>query len=131
MFSKYYYDYYVMCAHADERLSFLLEHKKLKQLLEASESEKTRLQTEVTKLKKELENFNPAFFEEIEDLKYNYHLEVKKNIVLEEHLKKVCDQFGVKAEMPHVSVSWFTGFTTINYISMYFSSWRSHYLFFT
>ncbi|XP_029009885.1 centrosomal protein of 290 kDa isoform X2 [Betta splendens] len=81
------------------------DQEKLKDLLQASEAEKTRLQTEVTKLKKELGNFDPAFFEEIEDLKYNYHLEVKKNVVLEEQLRKVCDQFGVKAEMPSVSIS--------------------------
>lgn len=63
------------------------------------------LQTEVTKLKKELESFDPTFFEEIEDLKYNYNVEVKKNILLEEQLKKVCEQFGVEAELPSVSVS--------------------------
>uniref|UniRef100_A0A7N6AA88 Centrosomal protein of 290kDa coiled-coil region domain-containing protein n=1 Tax=Anabas testudineus TaxID=64144 RepID=A0A7N6AA88_ANATE len=77
-----------------------LDYEKLKNLLRASETEKTKLQTEVNKMKKELENFDPTFFEEIEDLKYNYNLEVKKNILLEEQLKKVCDQFGVKAEMP-------------------------------
>ncbi|XP_056242803.1 centrosomal protein of 290 kDa isoform X1 [Seriola aureovittata] len=77
-----------------------LDHGKLKTLLQAAETEKTKLQTEVKKLKKELENFDPTFFDEIEDLKYNYNLEVKKNILLEEQLKKVCDQFGVKAELP-------------------------------
>ncbi|KAM7415149.1 hypothetical protein PAMA_019800 [Pampus argenteus] len=80
------------------------DSRKLKALLQAAETEKTQLQTEVKKLKKELENFDPTFFEEIEDLKYNYSLEVKKNILLEEQLKKVCDEFGVKAEMPSVSV---------------------------
>lgn len=81
------------------------DQAKLKRILHAAETEKTKLQTEVKKLKKELENFDPTFFEEIEDLKYNYNLEVKKNILLEEQLKKVCDQFGVKAELPNVSVS--------------------------
>lgn len=57
------------------------------------------------KLKKELESFDPTFFEEIEDLKYNYNLEVKKNVLLEEELKKVCDQFGVKAQIPSVPIS--------------------------
>lgn len=60
---------------------------------------------EVKKLKKELENFDPTFFEELEDLKYNYNLEVKKNILLEEQLKKVCHQFGVEAKMPSVSIA--------------------------
>uniref|UniRef100_A0A7N9B105 Centrosomal protein 290 n=1 Tax=Mastacembelus armatus TaxID=205130 RepID=A0A7N9B105_9TELE len=83
----------------------LFYHRKLEELLQAAETEKTKLQSEVQKLRKELENFDPAFFEEIEDLKYNYNLEVKKNILLEEQLKKVCDQFGVNPEMPSVSIS--------------------------
>ncbi|MEQ2293098.1 hypothetical protein AMECASPLE_029685 [Ameca splendens] len=60
----------------------------LKRLLQAAESEKSKLQGEVRKLRKELENFDPTFFEELEDLKYNYNMEVKKNILLEEQLKK-------------------------------------------
>ncbi|XP_037307822.2 centrosomal protein of 290 kDa isoform X2 [Pungitius pungitius] len=80
------------------------DHAKLRRALHAAEAEKTKLQGEVRKLKKELENFDPTFFEEIEDLKYNYNSEVKKNILLEERLKKVCDQFGVQAELPDVSV---------------------------
>uniref|UniRef100_A0AAX7U210 Centrosomal protein of 290kDa coiled-coil region domain-containing protein n=1 Tax=Astatotilapia calliptera TaxID=8154 RepID=A0AAX7U210_ASTCA len=75
-----------------------LDYGKLKKLLQAAETEKTKLQAEVTKLKKELENFDPAFFDEIEDLKYNYNLEVKKNVLLEEQLKKVCQQFGFEPE---------------------------------
>ncbi|XP_031135787.1 centrosomal protein of 290 kDa isoform X10 [Sander lucioperca] len=80
------------------------DYGKLKQLLQAAQTEKTTLQTEIIKLKKELENFDPTFFEEIEDLKYNYNLEVKKNILLEEQLKKVCHQFGVQPELPNVSI---------------------------
>uniref|UniRef100_A0A4W6C5L7 Centrosomal protein 290 n=1 Tax=Lates calcarifer TaxID=8187 RepID=A0A4W6C5L7_LATCA len=82
-----------------------IDYGKLRTLLQAAETEKTKLQTEVKKLKKELENFDPTFFEEIEDLKYNYNVEVKKNILLEEQLKKVCSQFGVKVEIPSVSIS--------------------------
>ncbi|XP_045893329.1 centrosomal protein of 290 kDa isoform X2 [Micropterus dolomieu] len=77
-----------------------LDQGKLRHRLQAAETENTKLQAELKKLKKELESFDPTFFEEIEDLKYNYNLEVKKNILLEEQLKKVCDQFGVKAEKP-------------------------------
>ncbi|XP_062245410.1 centrosomal protein of 290 kDa isoform X2 [Platichthys flesus] len=77
----------------------------LRSRLQAAEMEKKKLQDEVNKLQKELENFDPTFFEEIEDLKYNYNVEVKKNIVLEEQLRKVCDRFGVKVEMPSVSIS--------------------------
>ncbi|XP_041794545.1 centrosomal protein of 290 kDa isoform X2 [Chelmon rostratus] len=81
------------------------DYGKLRNLLQTAETEKTKLQTEVKKLKKELESFDPTFFEEIEDLKYNYNLEVKKNVLLEEELKKVCDQFGVKAQIPSVPIS--------------------------
>ncbi|XP_038142844.1 centrosomal protein of 290 kDa isoform X2 [Cyprinodon tularosa] len=77
----------------------------LKRLLQAAESEKSQLQAELRRLRKELKNFDPNFFEELEDLKYNYNLELKKNVLLEEQLKKVCDRFGVEAEMPSVSIS--------------------------
>ena len=46
-------------------------------------------------LKKELDAFDPAFFEEIEDLKYNYQEAVKKNIQYEEQLVALAKQFGV------------------------------------
>ncbi|XP_029952431.1 centrosomal protein of 290 kDa isoform X2 [Salarias fasciatus] len=92
----------------DERLgetSSKLGPGKLRTLLQAAEADRAKLQSEVQRLKKELENFDPTFFEEIEDLKYNYNLEVKRNVLLEEQLKKVCDRFGVTADMPSVSVS--------------------------
>uniref|UniRef100_A0A670YGZ1 Centrosomal protein 290 n=1 Tax=Pseudonaja textilis TaxID=8673 RepID=A0A670YGZ1_PSETE len=55
---------------------------------------------EIKKLKNELDHFDPAFFEEIEDLKYNYNEEVKKNIVLEEQLKTLSEKFGVQVDIP-------------------------------
>uniref|UniRef100_A0A6I8N3R7 Centrosomal protein 290 n=1 Tax=Ornithorhynchus anatinus TaxID=9258 RepID=A0A6I8N3R7_ORNAN len=58
-------------------------------------------QEEIIQLKKELENVDPSFFEEIEDLKYNYNEEVKKNILLEERLKKLSEQFGVPTDKAH------------------------------
>ncbi|XP_061772969.1 centrosomal protein of 290 kDa isoform X2 [Nerophis ophidion] len=61
----------------------------LKVILKSDEAEKSKFQVEVRKLKKDLDKFDPAFFEEIEDLKYNYNMELKKNIVLEEQLKKL------------------------------------------
>lgn len=64
------------------------------------ELEKQHSKEEVKKLKKELENFDPSFFEEIEDLKYNYKEEVKKNILLEEKLKKLSEQFGFELPSP-------------------------------
>ncbi|XP_072511621.1 centrosomal protein of 290 kDa isoform X4 [Notamacropus eugenii] len=63
-----------------------------------SDPEKEQLKAENKKLKKELENLDPSFFEEIEDLKYNYKEEVKKNIILEEKLKQLCEKFHVELE---------------------------------
>ena len=60
---------------------------------------------EVKRLSRALENFDPTFFDEIEDLKFNYNVEVKKNILLEEELKSVCARFGVPANIPSVSIS--------------------------
>ncbi|XP_058500486.1 centrosomal protein of 290 kDa isoform X2 [Solea solea] len=82
-----------------------LDDGTLANLLQAAESEKAKLQTEVSRLTKALESFDPSFFEELEDLKYNYNVEVKKNILLERELRKVCGQFGVEVQMPHVSIS--------------------------
>ncbi|KAM9205510.1 centrosomal protein of 290 kDa [Mergus octosetaceus] len=72
--------------------------------LKASELEKQQLKEETKKLRRELENFNPSFFEEIEDLKYNYNEEVKKNIILEERLKQLSEEFGIHMDSP-VNVS--------------------------
>ncbi|XP_040090390.1 centrosomal protein of 290 kDa isoform X3 [Oryx dammah] len=74
--------------------------KGLETQLRTSDMEKQHLKEEIKKLKKELENFDPSFFEEIEDLKYNYKEEVKKNILLEEKLKKLSEQFGVELTSP-------------------------------
>ncbi|XP_036025462.1 centrosomal protein of 290 kDa [Onychomys torridus] len=68
--------------------------------LRKSDLEKQHLKEEIKKLKKELENFDPSFFEEIEDLKYNYKEEVKKNILLEEKLQKLSEQFGFELPSP-------------------------------
>ena len=45
-------------------------------------------------LKKELDAFDPAFFEEIEDLKFNYHEAVCRNVELEEQLRTLSVQYG-------------------------------------
>lgn len=37
-------------------------------------------------LRKELDAFDPSFFEEIEDLKYNYQEAVRRNVQYEEQL---------------------------------------------
>ncbi|XP_064232979.1 centrosomal protein of 290 kDa isoform X2 [Aotus nancymaae] len=77
-----------------------LKEKDLETQLKMSDLEKQHLKEEIRKLKKELENFDPSFFEEIEDLKYNYKEEVKKNILLEEKVKKLSEQLGVELTSP-------------------------------
>ncbi|XP_075994465.1 centrosomal protein of 290 kDa isoform X2 [Genypterus blacodes] len=78
--------------------------RKLTDLLQAAVAEKSQLETEVKKLRKELANVDPAFFDDIEDLKYNYNEEVKKNIELAERFRKVCEQFGVEADVSSASI---------------------------
>uniref|UniRef100_A0A8B9GY27 Centrosomal protein 290 n=1 Tax=Astyanax mexicanus TaxID=7994 RepID=A0A8B9GY27_ASTMX len=68
------------------------------------EREKTHLLHQIKnyeeKMSNELANFDPTFFEELEDLKFNYNVEVKKNIILEEQLKKLSERFGVPVDIP-------------------------------
>lgn len=66
--------------------------------------EAARLQAEVDRLRKELASFDPSFFEELEDLKYNYNLEVKKNCLLEEQLRGPADKSGATAKSRGSSV---------------------------
>ncbi|XP_057185912.1 centrosomal protein of 290 kDa isoform X2 [Triplophysa rosa] len=81
-------------------------YKELQEQIKTAQNEKKKLQDELRRLTRELENFDPTFFEELEDLKFNYNLELKKNIVLEEQLKKLSDRFGVAVEIPvDVSIS--------------------------
>lgn len=61
-------------------------------------------QEETKELRRELETYNPSFFEELEDLKYNYKEEVKKNIVLEERLKQLYEEFGIQGSPHNISV---------------------------
>lgn len=51
-------------------------------------------------LKKELSNFGPEFFEEIEDLKFRCHDAITKNKQYEEQLAKLSKQFGISVNIP-------------------------------
>ena len=62
----------------DKNDKIMTEVADLQAQLKASKLEKEQLEEETKKLRKELENFNNSFFEEIEDLKYNYNEELKK-----------------------------------------------------
>ena len=53
-------------------------------------------------LKEELSNFGPEFFEEIEDLKFNYREAVQRNVQYEEQLGQLSKQFGVAVNIPGV-----------------------------
>lgn len=89
----------------DKNDKLMTEIADLQSQLKASELEKLQLKEETKKLRRELENFDPSFFEEIEDLKYNYNEEVKKNIILEERLKQLSEEFGIQVDSPgNVSV---------------------------
>ncbi|NXE74896.1 CE290 protein, partial [Cochlearius cochlearius] len=89
----------------DKNDKLMTEVADLQTQLKASELEKQQLKEETKKLRRELENFDPSFFEEIEDLKYNYNEEVKKNIILEERLKQLSEEFGIQGDSPgNVSV---------------------------
>ncbi|KAI2648388.1 Centrosomal protein of 290 kDa [Labeo rohita] len=59
-----------------------------------------QLEREKAQLLRQIQKYDEQFGTnkagpELEDLKFNYNLEVKKNIILEEQLKKLSDQFGV------------------------------------
>ncbi|XP_009282623.1 PREDICTED: centrosomal protein of 290 kDa [Aptenodytes forsteri] len=89
----------------DKNDKLMTEVADLQTQLKASELEKQQLKEETKKLRRELEHFDPSFFEEIEDLKYNYNEEVKKNIILEERLKQLSEEFGIQVDSPgNVSV---------------------------
>ncbi|NWT97533.1 CE290 protein, partial [Urocynchramus pylzowi] len=82
----------------------LTEMDDLQTQLQVSELEKQQLKEETKELRRELETYNPSFFEELEDLKYNYKEEVKKNIILEERLKQLCEEFGIQDSPGNISV---------------------------
>ncbi|XP_038009061.1 centrosomal protein of 290 kDa isoform X5 [Motacilla alba alba] len=82
----------------------LKEMDDLQSQLEVSELEKQKLKEETKELRRELETYDPSFFEELEDLKYNYKEEVKKNIILEERLKQLCEEFSIQDSPGNISV---------------------------
>ena len=51
--------------------------------------------TLLPQLRKELDAFDPSFFEEVEDLKYNYQEAVRRNVQYEEQISTLSQQLGV------------------------------------
>uniref|UniRef100_A0A8C0IFH1 Centrosomal protein 290 n=1 Tax=Bubo bubo TaxID=30461 RepID=A0A8C0IFH1_BUBBB len=86
--------------NADKNLQDLKEQIELLKHFPEGERTEQSLLRELQLLRRELENFNPSFFEEIEDLKYNYNEELKKNIILEERLKQISQEFGIQVHSP-------------------------------
>ncbi|NXF97424.1 CE290 protein, partial [Eubucco bourcierii] len=78
----------------------MTEVAELQTRLKASELENQQLKEETKKLRQELDNLDPSLFEEIEDLKYNYNEEIKKNILLEERLKKLSEELSTQVDSP-------------------------------
>uniref|UniRef100_A0A8B9N3I4 Centrosomal protein 290 n=1 Tax=Accipiter nisus TaxID=211598 RepID=A0A8B9N3I4_9AVES len=85
---------------ADKNLQDLKEQVELHKHFPEGARTQQSLIRELQLLRRELENFDPSFFEEIEDLKYNYNEEVKKNIILEERLKQLSEEFGIQVDSP-------------------------------
>ncbi|XP_071621880.1 centrosomal protein of 290 kDa isoform X5 [Heliangelus exortis] len=84
----------------DKNDKLIAEVADLQTQLKATELENQLLKEETKKLRKGLENFDPSIFEEIEDLKYNYNEEVKKNIILEDRLKQLSEEYGIQVDSP-------------------------------
>lgn len=61
--------------------------------------EKEKLAADNQKLKRELDAFDPSFFEELEDLKYNYKKSVERNVLYERQLRNLSRQFGVQVQI--------------------------------
>ena len=64
------------------------------------DQEKLNVEAELRKVKEELAHFDGDFFNEIEDLKYNYSESMKKNVMYEEQLRALSEQFGVQVDIP-------------------------------
>ena len=65
-----------------------------------TEEERNRMRAQVDKLQGELAHFDAGFFDEIEDLKYNYAQSTKRNVIYEEQLRALSKQFGVPVDIP-------------------------------
>jgi len=53
------------------------------------------ISTLLPQLRKELDAVDPLFFEEVEDLKYNYQEAIKQNVQYEEQISRLSQQLGV------------------------------------
>lgn len=70
------------------------EYDSLKERNVELQLEMKKMKFENEKIKNELDNFGPEFFEEIEQLKHSYKESVKKNLWYEDQLKSLGEKFG-------------------------------------
>ena len=68
--------------------------------LSVVKADKERMQGEIERMRGELSHFGSDFFDEIEDLKYNYSEAIKRNVLYEEKLRHLSQQFGVHVDLP-------------------------------
>ena len=73
--------------------------KELEETLAIKDENLKGILAENEELKKELSNFDPSFFEEIEDLKFNYKESVQRNIQLEEILAKLVTKYNIPLDL--------------------------------
>ncbi|XP_070533170.1 centrosomal protein of 290 kDa-like [Ptychodera flava] len=78
----------------------LAENVEVRTDMKSLQLERDQLRQENEKFRKELEQFGPEFFEEIEDLKYNYREAVQRNVQYEDQLTQLSKQFGVQVNIP-------------------------------
>ena len=76
--------------------------KEMEEMLTKKEEKMKNISLENDQLKKELSNFDPSFFEEIEDLKYNYKQSVERNVQLEEILAKLVTKYNIPIDLSAV-----------------------------
>ena len=70
-------------------------------------------------LKIELEAFDPSFFEEIEDLKYNYKRSVERNVLYERQLRHLSKQFGVTIQIEDDDHFWLIMFEYVTSLEIF------------
>lgn len=81
---------------------FKKEKSKIINELNEKVDQNKSLQSKIENLQNELNQFDENFFEEIEDLKYNYSESVKKNVLYEDQLRNYSQQYGFSVSLPSI-----------------------------
>ncbi|XP_076803761.1 centrosomal protein of 290 kDa-like isoform X2 [Clavelina lepadiformis] len=75
------------------------ENLRLETEIRLMRQEREKMNEDMKKMKEELSHFDTDFFDEIEDLKFNYAESVKRNLLYEEQLRSFSQQFGVSIDI--------------------------------